>query len=455
MPSMDVPVDSWAWLDTTQLTHIQVSAIKAQLTLQPKKFSGVPGPAPSPIKLFTERDGKLGVPRAYFLANKKPHHNIIDKTTQGRADLWDGPMSFVGTLRPDQQEALDRVLEQFRSPDGYGGIVRAVTGWGKTVWSCAFMASLGVPTLVVVHKEFLVNQWKERIEQFLPGTKVGIVQQDRCEYRDCGVVIGMIHSLVGDRDYGEEFWGWPGLIITDETHRIGAETWSAVPTRFKSRWRLGVSATPRRKDGCEDVFFHHLGQVLYASQEQRMTPKIRRVWTDFKLVQTPTLNPSLISKQVLLKFLCGNVARNKAIVEQIMLAVVAGRKPIVLSERLNHLDVLEGTLKREWSLKHPTPPPTTGFYVGGQDEDDLEEAAKAQVIFATRQFAEEGLDIPALDTIFLTTPMSDVEQAVGRILRPKDGKKEPVVVDIRDEKVGLCAKAAVSRDRFYFSKGWK
>ena len=452
---MDVVVDSLAWIPTDQLTHMQVAGLKAQLTMKPKKFSGVPGPSPQPYPLYREKPGFIGVPRAFFLDNKKPHHTIIDQTTQGRHDLWDGPLTFAGTLRPDQQEALDTVLKAFKSDEGYGGLVRAVTGWGKTVWSCAFMAALGVPTLVVVHKEFLVNQWKERIEQFLPGTKVGIVQQDRCEYKDCGVVIGMIHSLVGDRDYGEEFFGWPGLIITDETHRIGAETWSAVPTKFKARWRLGVSATPRRKDGCEDVFFTHIGKLLYASVEQRMTPKVRRVWTDFKLVQTATLNPSLVSKQVLLKFLCGNVARNRIIVEQLMQAVAAGRKPIVLSERLNHLDVLEANFRKEWASRQTAPVPSVGFYVGGQSEDDLEEAAKAQVIFATRQFAEEGLDIPALDTIFLTTPMSDVEQAVGRILRPCDGKKDPVVVDFRDDKVPTCAKAAVYRDKFYFGKGWK
>ena len=204
----------------------------------------------------------------------------------------------------------------------------------------------------------------------------------------------------------------------------------------------------------EDVFFHHIGPVVYQSSEQRMTPKIRRVWTDFRLVQTPTLNPALISKTLLLKFLCGNKARNTLVSEQIVQALNAGRKPIVLSERLNHLDLLEAEVRRLWLAQHPSDPLTTGFYVGGQDEDALDEAAKARIIFATRQFAEEGLDIPSLDTIFLTTPMSDVEQAVGRILRPCEGKKEPVVVDIRDDKAAQCLRAGDTRDRFYRTKGW-
>jgi superfamily II DNA or RNA helicase len=193
---------------------------------------------------------------------------------------------------------------------------------------------------------------------------------------------------------------------------------------------------------------------LFTSVEQRLIPKIRRVWTEFKLVHTGSLNPSLVSKQVLLKFLCGNKARNAVIVEQLVKAAAAGRKPIVLSERLQHLDVLEADFKRRWDAVETGPAPSTGFYVGGMKEDELEDAAKARVIFATRQFAEEGLDIPELDTIFLTTPMSDVDQAVGRILRPAAGKKEPIVVDFRDENVSLCKKAGDSRERFYRSKGW-
>jgi superfamily II DNA or RNA helicase len=451
---MKVQVDSWAWLPTASLTHMQVSAVKAALTVMPRKFEGFPGEAPQPIRLYTEREGYLGVPRSYFMEHKKEHHVIEDLTTLGRSDLWAGPLKFDGSLRETQKAAVATVTRAFKDEGQYGGLLRAPPGFGKTVVSCAIMAELGVPTLVVVHKDFLVSQWKERIEQFLPGTKVGIVQQDRCEYKDYGVVIGMIHSLVGGRDYGADFWGWPGLIITDETHRIGAETWSVVPTRFKARWRLGVSATPRRKDGAEAVFFQHIGKVLFSAEEQRMTPKIRRVWTDFKLVQTPTLNPQLVSKNVLLKFMCGNAARNRLITEQLVMAVAAGRKPIVLSERLQHLDVLDAMFKKEWATKQTAPVPSTGFYVGGMKEEELEEASKAQVVFATRQFAEEGLDIPALDTLFLTTPISDVEQACGRVLRPCEGKKEPVIVDFRDDKVQSCEKTATYRDKFYAARRW-
>lgn len=133
--------------------------------------------------------------------------------------------------------------------------------------------------------------------------------------------------------------------------------------------------------------------------------------------------------------------------DRLVMAIEAGRKIIVLSERLKHLFAIESELKRSWTGKGPVP--TTGFYIGGQTEDQLEEAAQAQCILATYQFAAEGLDIPALDTVFLATPMGDVEQAVGRILRQHEGKKEPIVVDFRDDKVGKFKRYGESRDKLY------
>lgn len=255
-------------------------------------------------------------------------------------------------------------------------------------------------------------------------------------------------DLVYDLSVGEHHNFVVEGVVLHNCHRIGAATWSQVPPKFKAKWRLGITATPRRKDGSDNVFYYHIGDILFAASEQRMKPKVRRVWTEFNLVKTPTLNPALIPKSLLLRFMCANKARNKLIAKQLVLALNAGRKVLVLSERLAHLTAMEMELREQW--KDETDPlPTIGYYVGGMTEEALDVAAQKQVIFATRQFAEEGLDIPALDTLFLTTPMSDVEQAVGRILRPFEGKKEPVVVDFRDDRLTYCVKLGESRDRYY------
>jgi len=315
----------------------------------------------------------------------------------------------------------------------------------NTVASCAIISEMKVPTLVVVHKDFLLKQWKQRIEEFLPGAEVGIVRGPMCDYTGKSVVIAMVHSLAGEREYPPSLYSWPGLVITDEVHRIGAATWSPVPAMFPAKWRLGISATPRRKDGADNVFFYHLGRLLFGAEEKRMVPKVRRVWTNFRLVKTENFNPSLVSKTLLVRFLTKSRSRNRLIVEQIKKAVQAGRKILVLSERLEHLKTMEHLLQKEMGSNAPT----VGQYVGGMSEGERADAEKQQVIFATQQYAAEGLDIPPLDTLFLTTPMSDVEQAVGRILRPHHGKKDPVVVDFRDDKVSKCKRVAEYRDRYY------
>jgi superfamily II DNA or RNA helicase len=301
---------------------------------------------------------------------------------------------------------------------------------------------------VVVHKEFLMDQWTERIEKFLPAAKIGRVQQDECDFRGKTIVMGMVHSLGGDETrYPDDLWEWPGLIIVDECHRIGARTWAPVPPRFASKYRLGFTATPRRKDGADDVFWQHIGPIVFAGKEERLKPVVKRVWTKFKLVKTDRFNPSLAPKALMTRFLVKSRFRNDLIVSQLIAALEAGRKILVLSERLQHLQDMEMLLRKFWPAM--VGEVSIGQYVGGRTKAQLEKSAKARVIFATSQYAAEGLDIPALDTLFLTTPMSDVEQAVGRIQRPFSGKKDPIVVDFRDDMIPMFEAMGRKRDRFY------
>ena len=443
---MKVLVDSRAWLRKEDLTVEQREAIRTALTILPNKVGDHPGDEPKPIELFVEDDERIGVPRQYFMERRKPRHDVEIDVTEGDRARWAGPIAFNPdvTLRPEQKLGVEEVVRKFRA-GSLGGILRAVPGWGKTVASCAIIAEMKVPTLVVVHKDFLMNQWKKRIEEFLPDAKVGIVRGPMCDYTGKHIVIAMVHSLAGEREYPPSMYEWPGLIITDEVHRIGAPTWAPVPPMFRAKWRPGVSATPRRKDGADNVFSYHIGRLLFGAEEKRMIPKVRRVWSNFRLVKTDNFNPNLASKALLVRFLTKSRSRNRLIIDQLKKAVQADRKVLVLSERLEHLSTMERLLLKEMAGNQPT----IGYYVGGMTEEEREEAEKQQVIFATRQYAAEGLDIPPLDTLFLTTPMSDVEQAVGRILRPFYGKKDPIVVDFRDDKVSKFKRTAKYRDQYY------
>jgi superfamily II DNA or RNA helicase len=426
------------------LTQEQLDSLRETLTITPSRSSEHGDDEVVPMPLYVEDEERIGIPRQYFMERRRDRHEVQLEVTDGDHARWAGPIAFSGKLRPEQQEALDVVVPKLKA-GLLGGIIRASPGWGKTVACCALIEALAVPTLVIVHKEFLMDQWEARIKQFLPGVQIGKVQQNLCDYTGKHVVLGMVHSLANVGKYPESFYNWPGLVITDEVHRIGAKTWSPVPSMFPARYRVGVTATPRRKDGADNVFYYNLGRILFSAKEQRMVPRVRRVWSNFRFTKTDRFNPNVISRSILVNILCKSRARNRLITSQLVLAVKAGRKILVLSERLAHLADLEKMLLKEMD----SDPPTTGYYVGGMTKAERAESETKQVVFATVQFASEGMDIPPLDTLFITTPVSDVEQGVGRILRPHEGKKEPIVVDFRDEKVKKFSNNGKSRDKFY------
>lgn len=445
---MDVTVDRYAWIPKSGYTAEQWEAIKSHLTVVPRKVGDFPGEAPAPLHLWEEGDSTIGVARAYFLQNKKPTHNITYRYEHGTMMDEDFP-EFSGTLRPQQAEALTEVYARFQKVDCSGGIVQAVPGWGKSAWSCALIAKMQVPALVLVHKEFLMSQWRQRLAEFLPDARVGTVQQDECDFEDKHVVLAMVHSLVTARRYPDDLYRHFGMLITDEAHRIGAQTWSVVPSQFAARWRVGLTATPRRKDRADNVFWFHIGRRLYTSTVQQLPVKVKRVWSNFRLVKTDSFNPAMAPRSLILQFLVACRPRNNRIAQEIVKAAGAGRKVLVLSERLKHLDRLDHAFREKLREESEDPVPEVGYYVGGMGEEDRAESAQAQVIFATMQFVSEGLDIPTLDTLILASPMSDIEQAVGRIQRAVEGKKTPIVVDIRDDNIVAFKKAGESRDRLY------
>lgn len=317
----------------------------------------------------------------------------------------------------------------------------------NTTFACKLIQELQVPTLVVVHKEFLMSQWVERIQEYLPGAKVGVIQQKRCEFQGKHVAVGMVHSLAKGA-YPSELLRWPGLVIADECHRLGARTWAPVPAMFPAKHRLGLSGTLRRKDGAENVFNYHLGSILFTAKAERLKPTIKRVFSSFRLVETPAFNPTLAPESLILRFLCANDRRNRDILQQVKAALKAGRKILILSKRVDHLKRLDAMFQREWK-EDGEPAMSIGYYIGGMKEEARDASSRCRLIFATAQFAAEGLDIPSLDTLFLVTPMVDVEQAVGRILRSFDGKKDPIVVDVRDDNIPMFRAYAEKREKLY------
>lgn len=446
----------------------KVYNLKERLTITPRKVVDYDDSEVRPIKLFSaERDGYLGVPREFFLSMARQDHEIVDQTSSGH-DLPEMESRISQTGDYEEQAVATEEFLKYIEETGRGGILQAAPAWGKTAWALEMILRLGSTALVVVNREFLMKQWMKRIKKFLPGARIGAVQQDVCEFEDRDIVIAMVHSLA-KKLYPGEMYEYFGTVIFDEVHRVPAYTWSKVPPLFPAAHRIGLSATPRRKDGTEWVFKWHIGDVVFKASKSTNSPKVRRIYTGWILPQK--LREKKLKMPTIIKMMVANKGRNQQIVNEILKAVrsPSKRKLLVLSDRLAHLERLKDMVLTDEDGNLRGDAPTMDFYVGGRKEEELDKAEEAQVIFATYQMAFEALDIEALDTVLFTTPRGDVEQSVGRIQRwcsPEEkkcsrlcpwrageckGKPQPIVVDFMDED-NECKGMAAARMRFYKSE---
>lgn len=373
-------------------------------------------------------------------------------------EAWDdhtapGYKAYLGKpiqLRPNQVDPVDQMEAHLRR-HGHG-VLKAPPGSGKTVAGLEIARRFGVKVGVLVHQTFLMNQWQERIEQFLPGVKVGKVQQNRCEY-DADIVLMMAQS-VSAKEYPAELYERIGFLLVDEVHRFSAETFQRSIVKFPARYRLGLTATPDRADGLQWIFQGHMGKIAVEMTADREVPQVYIVPSALKYLPNPRVL-MVRGKQNLSKvinYVSESGARNRQIVEFAVQAAEKKRRVIVFSDRRQHLIDLAEEFKAQAKARGVNA--TFGFFVGGMSEQERAIASSRQVIFATYQFAKEGLDIAELDTCILATPKSDIIQTVGRIQRVVPGKPRPIVIDIVDSAIGLCSGLARKRREQYEEQGW-
>ena len=412
-----------------------------KLTLCPRTMAGDPSP-PVRYPVFSESGSYVRVPRSYGRAQfGAPKQDLTDPGARISAQ-------FCGTLLPYQEQAVDRVCEALQAGGPQEAMLEAGCGCGKTVMSIAVAARMGVRTAVLVHKDFLAQQWKERINTFLPDATVGVVQRNRVE-SDADVVIFMIHSVVSGR-YGSDVFAGLGLVVVDEAHHLCARTFSKSMTLFPGRYRLGLTATPDRRDGLGFALHYFLGPTVF---------KVTRAYADVdvRVVRYGAGNHREIfisgrpAFTQMVTRLVKDAKRTELIVDEIVALADAGRRIIVMSDRLHHLDVLMRLVQEQRSLV------SCGKYVGETTKRGKRKRGKVQeearVIFSTYRMGEEGLDIASLDALVLATPKRAVEQTVGRIMRAHPDKKKPLVVDILDP-FSIFWGMHNARRRFYTESGF-
>lgn len=452
----------------------QLEYFRNDLTVKPKLNNKYDPKEKEPFPVFQEGKTKLLLPKYYGIETlgipNEIATNIDDKCIN---------LTFNGSLRDYQVPIIDACLKHYFDKDGNllqfgGGVIIVPPGKGKTGMGLYLGSLINKPFLIIVHKTFLLNQWKERINQFLPNAKIGIIQQDKIDIEGKDIVIGMLQSIC-QKDYDEDVFEKFQFVIFDEVHHLGAKKFSNALLKIQAPYTLGLSATPKRNDKLEKVFYWHLGPPMweqYAESDKTVTIKMYNYKLSgpnklFKPVfnfRTKQVNmakmvtnlteidernqhiinlitseifpqiPMLENKIKINKITKKNVFNHKLyddLIEISVEPVIRFRKCLILSNRIEHLKRIEQlliSLDKRWQN-------LIGYYIGGMKEKKLKESETKPLILGTFEMASEGLDIPDIDTIILGTPKSNITQSLGRMLRLQSHMRHfnPIAYDIVDD----------------------
>ena len=408
---------------------VNEAEIRKQLTVKPfvpKVF--VPNANAVPrYKVFSEVEDAFYLPKHYGLDTYGPVTSSTRDVAQTDAKFW----TFGGSIRPQQIP----VVESFLNPEPHDGIISLHTGGGKTVCALYIASQLRLPTLVIVHNSFLRDQWEERVRQFLPHARIGRIQGDLCEVENKDVIIAMLQTL-SMKEIPIATFKPLGLVIVDECHHIASEVFVQALPKVTSKYMLGLSATPTRKDGLMHVAHWFLGPLLYNSNTGDIKdPGVQVEVYEYKN-EDPVFNEIIYNRQgvmfttLMINKLTECEHRTRWLVD-ILVDVLDGephRQVLVLTDRVQHTKDLLAALPE--SLR-------TCSAILSQDvpaAKRTEICGSCSVLIATYAMCKEGFDVPTLNTLLMATPRPDVDQIVGRILRVEKSARttHPLILDVVD-----------------------
>ena len=457
----------------SSLTPRTIQKLRKELTVQPQvaaKFAMMAG-APA-FSVYTESPTRFYIPR--WWGHETFGEAEADAIKEGdplRTDLV-----FQGKPYDYQKSIVDNFIDS-----GGNGLICVPCGRGKTFMAIWTALRIGRKFLIIVDKEFLLNQWKGELESLVPGIRIGIIQGDKLQIHeetpvvkpptllelkaklkeikgkttgtrdellarlaaaglqaeepkpvhfDC--TIAMIQTLV-QREFPQGTFKRFGFSIFDECHHLGAAHFSRTLLKVQTKHMLGLSATPTRDDGLTKVFEWFLGKPVYWEKTRDPDPHvvvkcIQFTSKDTNYSEVPTDSRGEMVMARLLSRVVECQERNEMISKMIRgICEDKRRRVLVLSERIGHLNVIEELLK-ESGL-------TMSYYIGGMKEEVRESgAATARVLLASYAMASEAMNIKSLNTVIMASPRKKVEQSTGRILRIQKDQREvpPLIIDVVD-----------------------
>lgn len=382
--------------------------------------------------------------------------NIEYEITDNRESGSKIDINFSATLYNEQNDALNAMKKSDI------GILSAGTGFGKTVVATALVAAQKTNALILVQSHALLEQWKKAVKKFL-NFDAGTIAAGK-DMSNGIIDIAIVNSLTEKKSDEVKARTYKyGMLIVDECHHVSAFTTENLVSSFRAKYVYGLTATPIRRDGHQKIIFYQCGPILYSTTAKQMNKTqnfahnfIPR-FSSFHYSEKDFPNESPNINEYYDR-LTSNEARNLMIADDVKNAVADGRTPLVLSDRVEHLEQLKELLsacaKNVFII--------TGRGTQKQKRDTLEKLhaipkTDALIILATGKYAGEGFDYPRIDTLMLAMPFSwkgTLSQYCGRLHRNFTGKEEVVIYDYVDFRIPVFDKMYQNRLKGYKQLGY-
>jgi superfamily II DNA or RNA helicase len=376
--------------------------------------------------VFKESEKYMYVPKHYGIQEYGQYGASTRDVPQTDAKYWE----FAGAIRPAQEP----VVNSFLKPEPHDGIISLQTGGGKTVCALYIASQLRVPTIVLVNSTFLRDQWIDRIKAFLPNARIGTVQGETMDIENKDVVVGMLQTI-SMKELPPSTFTSIGLVVVDECHHIASEAFSQAIPKLTSKYMLGLSATPERKDKLMYVINWCLGPILYKSDAaDKVDDKVKVQVIEFetddaKFNEIIYNHAGVMFTSLMVNKLAEFEPRNKMLIELLEdVYEEKERQILVLSDRVEHTKTLLQMLPEHIQKE-------TGILSSGMKQVVRDEFCKSKrILISTYQLVKEGFDVASLNTLLMATSRPDVVQIVGRILRTEKHTRavQPLILDVVD-----------------------
>ncbi len=399
------------------------------------------------FKLVEEVDDNIFLPRGFLLTLTA----FLDEQRINYSVLFEYPIVEEVPFKSSIELTLPQSVTVQSVMLHDQGIIVAPSGSGKTIIGLELIARRKLPALILVHRKQLLDQWVERIQSFLGISKTHIGQFSSAKKKiGKQITVGLLQSLGRKKDLSDlknQF----GTIIVDECHHIPASTFREVISQLNPKYMYGLTATPQRKHNDEKLIYAFIGDIIARmemSDFASVVPSVE-VLTEI-IIRTTGLNiPFKFTTdqfQLLAKIICFDTARNRMIVEDIFKQAESGKRVLVLSERKEHLEILNLYLKGKLET----------IVISG---DDLAasrlskikqiEGGHYKVILSTGQFFGEGIDIKGINCLILAFPFSFEGKLLQYIGRMRGTGVQKTIVDYRDKEILFLERQFKQRERYY------